>query len=260
MFKSIFCQTLKDQQIDNDRFWSYNSAICSDIFISDLSIELSQEVKVLLEVCGQYSLNDKEAKTLELHVIQVDQKVELWPGQIEAPSRRSVVVLQHWPVIIQHGLHSTRGKNQVVREGKDASLRRFLQFPLKCNICAYIKCHTICNGFKNSKHSISEIKKRTWGFVVMKVNVTGSSPSMTEGWSRLKAGTGTKKGLKDAINRCGGCQHCTQSIGSGFLLVSFKPLSWDWDTKPRQCERWTLTMRYGVNIIYDLHLKHSFWR
>lgn len=77
--------------------------------MSDLSIELCQEVKVLLEVCGQYSLNDKEAKTLELHVIQVDQKVELWPGQIEVPGGRSVVVLQHRPVIVQHGLRSTRG-------------------------------------------------------------------------------------------------------------------------------------------------------
>lgn len=260
MFKSIFCQTLKDQQIDNDRFWSYNSAICSYIFISDLSIELSQEVKVLLEVCGQYSLNDKEAKTLELHVIQVDQKVELWPGQIEAPSRRSVVVLQHWPVIIQHGLHSTRGKNQVVREGKDASLRRFLQFPLKCNICAYIKRYTICNGFKNSKHSISEIKKKDMRVCGNESKCNRLEPKYDWRVKQVKSRYGDEKGLKDAINRCGGCQHCTQSIGSGFLLVSFKPLSWDWDTKPRQCERWTLTMQYGVNIIYDLQLKHSFLR
>ena len=74
--------------------------ICSDhktqcAFVSDLSIELSQEVKVLLEVCGQYGLDDKEAETLELHVVQVDQEVELRPGQVEAPGRRSVVVLQH---------------------------------------------------------------------------------------------------------------------------------------------------------------------
>lgn len=50
---------------------------------------------MLLEVCGQYSFDDKEAKALELHVIQIDQEVELWPGQVEAPGRRSVVVLQH---------------------------------------------------------------------------------------------------------------------------------------------------------------------
>lgn len=50
---------------------------------------------MLLEVCGKYSLDDKEAKTLELHVIQVDQEVELRSGQVEAPGRRSVVVLQH---------------------------------------------------------------------------------------------------------------------------------------------------------------------
>lgn len=65
---------------------------------------------MLLEVCGKYSLDDKEAKTLELHVIQVDQEVELRSGQVEAPGRRSVVVLQHWPVIVQHSLQRTGGK------------------------------------------------------------------------------------------------------------------------------------------------------
>lgn len=50
---------------------------------------------MLLEVCGQYSLDDKEAKTLELNVIQVDQEVKLRPGQVKVPGRRSVVVLQH---------------------------------------------------------------------------------------------------------------------------------------------------------------------
>ena len=64
---------------------------------------------MLLEVCGQNSLDDEEAKTLELHVIQVDQEVELGPGQVEAPGRRSVVVLQHRPVIVQHRLHRTGG-------------------------------------------------------------------------------------------------------------------------------------------------------
>lgn len=84
--------------------------------VSDLSIELCQEVKVLLEVCGQYSLNDKEAKTLKLHVIQVGQKVELWPGQIEVPGGCSVVVLQHRPVIVQHGLRSRRGEGRFTKE------------------------------------------------------------------------------------------------------------------------------------------------
>lgn len=76
---------------------------------------------MLLEVCSQYSLNDKEAKTLELHMVQVDQKVELWLGQVEVPGRRSMVVLQHRPVIVQHGLRSTRGETPVVREGKDST-------------------------------------------------------------------------------------------------------------------------------------------
>ena len=37
--------------------------------VSDLCIEFSQKVKVLLKVCGQYCLNDEEAKTLKFHVI-----------------------------------------------------------------------------------------------------------------------------------------------------------------------------------------------
>lgn len=74
---------------------SCNKVISQDFSSSDLGIELSQEVKVLFEVCGQYSLYDKEAKTLKLHVIQVDQEVELRPGQVEAPGRCRVVVLQH---------------------------------------------------------------------------------------------------------------------------------------------------------------------
>ncbi len=73
----------------------YSDNITQHFSFSDLSVELGQEVKVLLEVCGQYSLDDKEAKTLELHVIQINQEVELWPGQVEAPGGRCVVVLQH---------------------------------------------------------------------------------------------------------------------------------------------------------------------
>lgn len=62
---------------------------------------------MLLEVCGQYRLDDEEAKALEFHMVQVDQEVELWPGQIEVPGGCSVVVLQHRPVIVEHGLHGT---------------------------------------------------------------------------------------------------------------------------------------------------------
>lgn len=86
---------------------------------------------MLLEVCGQYRLDDEEAKSLELHMIQVDQEVELWPGQVEAPGGRSVVVLQHRPVIVEHRLQHTGGKSQVVREGKDRRRTRVLQLPHK---------------------------------------------------------------------------------------------------------------------------------
>lgn len=40
---------------------------------------------MLLEVCGQDGLNDKEAKSLKLHMVQVNQEVELGPGQVETP-------------------------------------------------------------------------------------------------------------------------------------------------------------------------------
>ena len=48
---------------------------------------------MLLQVCGQNRLDDEEPKALELHMIQVDQKVELWPGQVEAPGGGGVVAL-----------------------------------------------------------------------------------------------------------------------------------------------------------------------
>ncbi|TNN86638.1 hypothetical protein EYF80_003106 [Liparis tanakae] len=60
-----------------------------------------------------YSLDDEEAKSLELHMVQVGQEVELWPGQVEAPGGRSVVVLQHRPVIVEHRLQHTGGTSQV---------------------------------------------------------------------------------------------------------------------------------------------------
>lgn len=59
---------------------------------------------MLLQVCGQDGFDDKEAEALELHVIQVDQKVEFWPGKVEAPGGGGVVVLQHGSVVVEHGL------------------------------------------------------------------------------------------------------------------------------------------------------------
>lgn len=44
-----------------------------------------------------------------------------------------------------------------------------------------------------------------------------------------RATSDTKKGLKDPLLRHGGCQHHSQSIGSGFPFLSFNPLSWEWD-------------------------------
>lgn len=84
---------------------------------------------MLLEVCGKYGFNDKKAKTFELNMIQVDQKIEFCLGKVQTPGRCSVVVLQHRSVIVQHGLHNTGGKHQVVREGEDDTLR-LIQFYL----------------------------------------------------------------------------------------------------------------------------------
>lgn len=43
-----------------------------------LGIKLSYKVKVLLQIGGQYGLNDQETETLELHMVQVNQEVVLW--------------------------------------------------------------------------------------------------------------------------------------------------------------------------------------
>lgn len=71
---------------------------------------------MLLEVGGQYGLDDEEAETLELHMVQVGQEVELGLGQVQAPGRRGVVVLQHRAIVVQHRLQRTPGRTKVVRE------------------------------------------------------------------------------------------------------------------------------------------------
>lgn len=40
---------------------------------------------MLLQIGGQNGLDDQEPKTFELHVVQVDQEVELRPGHEEVP-------------------------------------------------------------------------------------------------------------------------------------------------------------------------------
>ena len=76
---------------------------------------------MLLEVRGEYRLDDEEAKALELHVIQVEQEVELWLGQIEAPGRGRVMVLQHRAVIVQHRLSAHNHTPGRKMGGKDMS-------------------------------------------------------------------------------------------------------------------------------------------
>lgn len=65
---------------------------------------------MLLQVSGQDGLNDEEAEMLELHVVQVDQEVVLWPGHEEVPGSSSVVVLQHGAVVVQHRLPEQHGE------------------------------------------------------------------------------------------------------------------------------------------------------
>lgn len=59
-----------------------------------LCIKFCEEVKVLFEVSGQNSLNDKEAESLELHVFKVDQEVVLGSRHEEVPSCSCVMVFQ----------------------------------------------------------------------------------------------------------------------------------------------------------------------
>lgn len=82
-----------------------------------LGIELSQEVKMLLEVGGENGLDDEEAEAFELHVAQVAQEVVLRVRQEEVPSCSSVVVLQNGAVIIQHSLHGGGGEVWAWRGG-----------------------------------------------------------------------------------------------------------------------------------------------
>lgn len=92
---------------------------------------------MLLQVRGQDGFNDQEAEALELHVIQVDQKVKLRLGKVEAPGCGGVVVLQNGPVIVEHGLRGGR-RQQVVRGGNQG------QIPTTDNISYY----AISNGLR----------------------------------------------------------------------------------------------------------------
>lgn len=69
-----------------------------------LGIEFRKEVKVLFQVRGKDGFNDQEAKTLELHMLQVGQEVVLRPGHKEVPCGRGVMVLQNRTVIVEHCL------------------------------------------------------------------------------------------------------------------------------------------------------------
>lgn len=75
---------------------------------------------MLLEVCGQYGLDDKEAESLEFHVIEVGQKVVLGLGQVEVPGRRSVVVLQNRAVIIENSLGGEGGGGRQKNNNADS--------------------------------------------------------------------------------------------------------------------------------------------
>ena len=83
--------------------------------MTDLRVELGQEVKVLLQVSGQDGLDDQETEAFELHVVQVGQEVELGLGQVQTPGRGGVVVLQDRAVVVQHRLESD-GEEEDKRE------------------------------------------------------------------------------------------------------------------------------------------------
>ena len=91
------------------------------IDLNHLGVELSEEVKVLLQVGGQNGLDDQEAETFEFHMVQVDEEVVLRVGHEEIPGRGSVVVFQNGSVIVEHCLQTTRGPNTHIYMNKDKS-------------------------------------------------------------------------------------------------------------------------------------------
>ena len=110
-----------------------------------LGVELSQEVKVFLEVGGQDGLDHQEAEALELPVLQVGEEVELWPRHEEVPGGRRVVVLQHRAVVIQNSL---QGATLTQLVGHSLMVVSFLWWNFQfCNMLIwenliYDICHT----------------------------------------------------------------------------------------------------------------------
>ena len=77
------CRSLKIKLFKHHSFHNY------------LSIELSQELKVLLQIGGEDRFDDQEPESLELSLVQPPEPVIARRGEEESPGRGSVMGLQH---------------------------------------------------------------------------------------------------------------------------------------------------------------------
>ena len=66
-----------------------------------LGIELWEEIKVSLEVCGKDGFDGKEPEPFELCRLQPAEEVVLGVGHEQRERRRCVVVLQHGPIVVE---------------------------------------------------------------------------------------------------------------------------------------------------------------
>ena len=71
-----------------------------------LGIEFAEKVKVPLEVGRQNRLDDEEAESFELAVVEVDEPRVPTVGEQQAPRGGRVVVLQHGPVVVEYRLRT----------------------------------------------------------------------------------------------------------------------------------------------------------
>jgi len=71
---------------------------------SYLGVEFGNKIKMFLQVSSQNCLDDEEAEMLELHMVEVDQEIVLWPRHEKVPGSSGVVVLQDGAVVVQHCL------------------------------------------------------------------------------------------------------------------------------------------------------------
>ena len=86
---------------DRHRYGAY----CTCLYSTHLGFELSDNVKVQLEVSSKNAFNDEKSKSLHLSCIQVSQEVVLRYSCKDLPAGSSMMILQYRSIIVQHSLH-----------------------------------------------------------------------------------------------------------------------------------------------------------